>query len=256
MRPTSLRIFFRLAFGITWGAGAIALILGALRGGEWLTPGQPLYVLAGFGPSLAGLLVTARDGGRPALLALLARCRPAQSLMVPTAGVTLLFVAVLALGFMLAGQSISTLSTFASLPFAATLPAAVLRDTGPLGEEFGWRGVALPALLTRNSPLVAALRVGIAWTLWHLPTFFLPQLAQHALSFPLFALHTIALSAICTWFYMRSEGNLLLMMWIHLLANLCAGMFGLPLWTLTCGTVAAAAALWIAAPPQPVRSSS
>ena len=45
----------------------------------------------------------------------------------------------------------------------------VLLIGGPLGEEFGWRGLALPALEARLSPLWASLLLGIIWSIWHLP---------------------------------------------------------------------------------------
>lgn len=56
-------------------------------------------------------------------------------------------------------------------------PGAMLARLGPalgfaifagLCEEPGWRGFLLPHLLTRRSPLAAALLVGLVWGgLWH-----------------------------------------------------------------------------------------
>ncbi len=44
---------------------------------------------------------------------------------------------------------------------------------GPLSEELGWRGYALDALQARWSAAASSLVVGLAWSLWHLPLFFI-----------------------------------------------------------------------------------
>src|SRR5262245_8718701 len=42
---------------------------------------------------------------------------------------------------------------------------------GPLGEEPGWRGYALPRLETALGPVRSSLVLGLLWTGWHLPLF-------------------------------------------------------------------------------------
>jgi membrane protease YdiL (CAAX protease family) len=46
------------------------------------------------------------------------------------------------------------------------LPLTLVTDTGPLGEEFGLRGFALPRLLRRQSPLASAVILGVIWWAW------------------------------------------------------------------------------------------
>lgn len=53
---------------------------------------------------------------------------------------------------------------------------------GPLGEEFGWRGYALPRLQAQYGPLRASIILGTFWAMWHLPLFFIAGTAQSLLS--------------------------------------------------------------------------
>jgi membrane protease YdiL (CAAX protease family) len=43
---------------------------------------------------------------------------------------------------------------------------------GPVGEEPGWRGFALPGLQATRSPLVSTAILAVLITIWHLPLFF------------------------------------------------------------------------------------
>src|SRR5262249_45840648 len=45
---------------------------------------------------------------------------------------------------------------------------------GPLFEEPGWRGFALPRLESRFGPLAGTLILGLVWSAWHVPFFWYP----------------------------------------------------------------------------------
>ena len=88
---------------------------------------------------------------------------------------------------------------------------------GPVGEEFGWRGYALPKLQTKYGPIVASLAIGIMWGIWHLPTFYAPMgvLADmvSALGFSFiipYILGTIANSIFMTWLYNKTRASALI----------------------------------------------
>jgi uncharacterized protein len=63
--------------------------------------------------------------------------------------------------------------------FAGTLLFVALLGGGQ--EEFGWRGLALPRLQERLSPVRATLMLGTLWALWHLPLLFAMDEVDHGL---------------------------------------------------------------------------
>ena len=93
----------------------------------------------------------------------------------------------------------------------------VLIPVAAIGEEFGWRGYALPRLQRRMRPLPASLLVGVLWAAWHLPYYAFPEV--HPLPLPIdFALFSVALiseSVLATWIYNSTRGSVLATMLYH-----------------------------------------
>jgi membrane protease YdiL (CAAX protease family) len=237
-----LRIYLWLAFGITWGVGGLALLAGDIRPGG-ASPLHPLHYLAAFGPSIAGVVMAARTDGWAGVRGLLARVVPSRYALPWYVAVLIGFPALnLLAAWLLAPDFLARLPAWDRL--LSLLPLTLFTDTGPLGEEFGWRGFALPRLLQRRRPLAAALILGGIWWAWHLPTFFIPVLSQHQLSIPIFLVNSLALSVIMTWLYQRTRGDLLLMILVHVAANYCGGI-GVP-FNVEVGAEVACAALIVA----------
>lgn len=68
MKDTTAVKYFLLTFVITWGAWGLLILMGTA-----LDPSSPsylLFMLGGFGPSLAGLVLTAIFQGRSGLIGL------------------------------------------------------------------------------------------------------------------------------------------------------------------------------------------
>ena len=171
--------------------------------------------------------MTARTHGRRAVGRLLARAIPRlSSLHWYSLVIVVYFAARLIIAWVIGTAAPAKLAHPASLLYLVLL--TLLTDPGPLGEEFGWRGFALPRLLRLRPTFVSAIMLGAVWALWHLPAFFIPTLSQSRLSFPIFVLNSISLSVIMTWLYLRTRGDLFLMILVHTMANTRAGDFDIP----------------------------
>jgi membrane protease YdiL (CAAX protease family) len=80
---------------------------------------------------------------------------------------------------------------------------------GPLGEEPGWRGYALPGLQAKRSPLAAALMIGLLAAGWHLPLIFVGAASPFELLAP------FSLGIVASWVYNRTGGSLLMALVLH-----------------------------------------
>jgi len=99
--------------------------------------------------------------------------------------------------------------------------------TGPLNEEAGWRGYALPRLQSRFSALISSVILGILWGFWHLPLY----LVEIRLPFYIFIFLNIVLSILITWGYNNTNGSLIIAVLFHFCFNFVgtyiAGKLGL-----------------------------
>ena len=91
---------------------------------------------------------------------------------------------------------------------------------GPLGEELGWRGYLQIELNKRFSLLKSSLIVGVIWSLWHLPLWFVSgfQGVDLLLYIVFFMIGLISFSVIIGYVYGRG-GNLLYAILLHQMLN-------------------------------------
>ncbi len=113
---------------------------------------------------------------------------------------------------------------------------------GPLGEEIGWRGFALPRMQERYGALRASLLLGVVWTFWHLPDFLTS--AQHGgpaaglrpyyANLPIFLVMVMAITFIFTWVFNHTRGSLFMAILLHASINtlsVAVPLFPVPLVT-------------------------
>jgi membrane protease YdiL (CAAX protease family) len=91
---------------------------------------------------------------------------------------------------------------------------------GPLLEEIGWRGFALPRMERLQGPLLASLILGVMWALWHLPEFLVPTWAASSggggiLGIALFTLTAITFTIVITWVFNNTRASVLVAILVH-----------------------------------------
>ena len=113
-------------------------------------------------------------------------------------------------------------ASFQGIAALAPLPSLVLFVYvfflgGPLGEEPGWRGFALPRLQRRYGPLVGSLILGTIWAFWHLPLFWAPawNLPPTILNIVMFVVAAIAFTIVMTWVFNNTRGSLFMAVLVH-----------------------------------------
>lgn len=81
-------------------------------------------------------------------------------------------------------------------------------------EEVGWTGYAFPAMVEIQSPLSAALQLGVLWAIWHIPAIdYLGTATPHRSSwlafFLAFTVVMVAMRVLICWTYVNTESVLL-----------------------------------------------
>ena len=208
-------------------------------------PGSPLFFIAVYGPMIAAVIVTAFTSGRAGVAALFRKLVQWRFSLLwylfVLVGVPLIAIVAGHVGEYAMG--IEPPPHIARIPsFIKALPIALLLDPGPLGEELGWRGFALPRMTERWGAPFAAILLGLIWGVWHFPVFRIPSMNQSSLSFPVFVAGAIMLSVIVAWLVMRTGGSVLIAVLFHLAVNLSLGVFQppFPIFVVLLGVVAAA----------------
>ncbi|MBE1208353.1 CPBP family intramembrane glutamic endopeptidase [Aminobacter carboxidus] len=192
--------FFALAFALTW----LLFLPWMASGGE----GIPWFT---FGPALAGFAIAALTEGWVGvrrILAAIGRWRVAPVWYLVAIGLPLALQLAAVLVTPMFGAAPPNWSLVPPFGEIFAWVAIFLVFSGPLGEEPGWRGYALPKMLERQGALAASLMLGVLWAAWHLPLGLVGDLTVYG------SIHAVLAAVVFTWLW-QNTGSALLAILMH-----------------------------------------
>ena len=177
--------FVALCFGLTWGVEGFALAMGVTLDSSW---GTALMAGVMFLPAISAFIVLRSKTGSGKITELW-RLGPWRAYVAVWFGVPLVVAIIYALSWQLGlaefeATADSILKHLPALPAGKQLPptpilllavalssltiGVLVTSVFTFGEEYGWTGFLLPALLPLGI-VRAVLCYGLVWGLWHAP---------------------------------------------------------------------------------------
>ncbi len=208
-----LIVFFIIAFLFSW-IGVLPLLLNPTL------PVEPFQILGALvGPTLSALIVTAVLEGSEGVSNFFKRYLQWRA--------GFLWWLVVLFGILMALNTVATFfvgitvwieffkNILLILPtyLVALLVGVIL---GPLWEEPGWRGFALPRLQAKYGPIIGSIVLGSIWAVWHVPGYVGGWMTS---VFPALLIYCIGFSILATWVYNNTRGSILLMILLHSSSN-------------------------------------
>ncbi|MCR4776524.1 MAG: CPBP family intramembrane metalloprotease [Saccharofermentans sp.] len=230
MSTKYLVLFFALMLAWTWICGFIPVMFGFTGTGA----GTFIFYFGGGAPSVVALFLVFLTYPKDKIKDYFKRCISFRQTgwkwpLITILVFTFLSAVSIAIGVGLLGYEMPTMDyikAIAANPLNIFLVLLLSLISGPLNEEFGWRGYALDRLLVIFGFLKGSLILGFIWAIWHLPWYFTPGQAQYNLlkDSPFHALMFIPsvmmLSVFVSFVYVKTNRSILAGALVHMFSNL------------------------------------
>ena len=230
MSAKLLLLFFVLTLAWTWICGFIPVVFGFTDTGA----GTFIFYFGGGAPSVVALFLVFLTYPKDKIKDYFRRCISFRQMGWKWPLITIAVFAVLSFVSIASGvgflgydmPAMDYIKAIAANPLNIFLVLLISLISGPLNEEFGWRGYALDRLLVRFGFLKGSFILGFIWAIWHLPWYFTPGQAQynlmqdsvfHAL---MFIPSVMMLSVFVSFVYVKTNRSILAGALVHMLSNL------------------------------------
>ena len=222
----NLVFFLLLVYGLNAISWVSISIFGLKMPASFSDPSLPLWLLVALpatcGPTIAAFLMTAITAGKSGVKALWRRFWN-RNLSIKWLLVTLLTYEFMRLvtnfvARMMDGQPYPIVDT--SIPLWTNIPLFIQAFVASgMGEEFGWRGYALPCLQAKWNALISSIVLGLICASWHIPALFIPNLPLYQTNFWEWVPLILLSSVLFTWIFNNTKGSVLAAALFHASLN-------------------------------------
>lgn len=225
-----LILFFTVTLLWTWGFGFAPVFMGI----EGTPLGTFLFYFGGGAPSVTALFIVFLTYSKEQRKDYFMRCFSFRYMGIKWFALTILFftlisviaiwIGVYLLGYEMPGMNYIHAMIQNPLNLFLVLFFSVI--SGPLNEEFGWRGYALDRLFVRYGFAKATLLLGFVWGIWHLAWFFTPGQAQYDLlqnslfDAIMYIPSVMLLNFAVSFVYIKTKRSILAGALVHMFSNL------------------------------------
>lgn len=225
-----LVLFFAITLAWTWSCGFIPVLFG-FTGTD---AGTLVFYFGGGAPSVVALFLVFLTYPKDKRKDYFRRCFSFRYMglkwpLITIAVFILLSVLSVFIGVGLIGYEMPTMDYIKAIvanPLNILLVLLLSLISGPLNEEFGWRGYALDRLLIKFGFMRGSLILGFIWAIWHLPWYFTPGQAQYnllrdsAFHAFMFIPSVMMLSIFVSFVYVKTNRSILAGALVHMFSNL------------------------------------
>lgn len=225
-----LILFFIITLSWTWGFGFAPVFMGM----EGTPFGTFLFYFGGGAPSVTALFIVFLTYSKEQRKDYFMRCFSFRYMGIKWLVLTVLFFTLISITAIWTGVCIlayempgmNYVHAIVQNPFNLFLVLFISVISGPLNEEFGWRGYALDRLFVRYGFTKATLLLGFIWGIWHLAWYFTPGQAQYDLlqnsvwNAIMYIPSVIIFNFAVSYVYIKTKRSILSGALVHMFSNL------------------------------------